>query len=114
MSLENLSDAELEAVANGDFSKLSDATLATLSGEAPARSLGEQLKRGAGLAGRAVVQGMAAPVTAVGDFVSGLANLGSALSGSEARVPVPSQRPECELPTWASPQSGDLCPLQRR
>jgi len=91
MSLENLSDAELEAVANGDFSKLSDATLATLSGEAPARSLGEQLKRGAGLAGRAVVQGMAAPVTAVGDFVSGLANLGSALSGSEARVPVPSQ-----------------------
>lgn len=54
-------------------------------------SLAEQLKRQAGLAGRAVVQGLSAPVNIVGDFASSAYNLGSSLLGSESRLPLLSQ-----------------------
>ena len=54
-------------------------------------SLADQLKRQAGLAGRAVVQGLSAPANIVGDFASGAYNLGANLLGSESRAPYLSQ-----------------------
>jgi hypothetical protein len=51
----------------------------------------DQLKRQAGLAGRAVVQGLSAPVNIVGDFASGAANLASMAVGSDKRLPTMSQ-----------------------
>lgn len=49
------------------------------------------LRRAPGLAARAVVTGLSAPVTAVTDFLSGAYNLGAGLMGSESRVPYLSQ-----------------------
>ena len=54
-------------------------------------SLADQLKRQAGLAGRAVVQGLSAPVNMVADFASGAYNVGANLLGSESRAPYMSQ-----------------------
>ena len=54
-------------------------------------SLSDQLKRQAGLAGRAVVQGLSAPVTMVGDFLSGAGNLAFMALGSDRRAPSMSQ-----------------------
>ena len=54
-------------------------------------SLADRLKRQAGLAGRAVVQGLSAPVTMVGDFLSGAGNLASMALGSDRRAPSMSQ-----------------------
>ena len=51
----------------------------------------DQLKRQAGLAGRAVVQGLSAPVNIFGDFASGAANLASMAVGSDKRLPTMSQ-----------------------
>ena len=54
IDLSKLSDEELTALANNDFSKLSSATLTLLSGETPPepkRSVSEQVSRGLGLAG---------------------------------------------------------------
>lgn len=73
---------------------------ASLSGAAPVPetapapvepSLAAQLKRQAGLAGRAVVQGLSAPVNVVADFASGAYNVGANLLGSESRAPYMSQ-----------------------
>lgn len=51
----------------------------------------EALRRAPGLAARAVVTGLSAPVTAVTDFLSGAYNLGAGLMGSGSRVPYLSQ-----------------------
>lgn len=56
-----------------------------------APSMADQLKRQAGLAGRAVVQGLSAPANIVGDFASGLGNLALMATGSETRIPTLSQ-----------------------
>jgi hypothetical protein len=54
-------------------------------------SLADQLKRQAGLAGRAVVQGLSAPANIVGDFFSGAGNLAAMAAGSDRRIPTMSQ-----------------------
>lgn len=56
-----------------------------------APGIGAQLRRQAGLAGRAVVQGLSAPANIVGDFLSGAGNLALMATGSEARIPTLSQ-----------------------
>lgn len=59
---------------------------------APAEpGIASQLARQAGLAGRAVVQGLSAPVNIVADFLSGAGNLGLMAAGSERRIPSLSQ-----------------------
>ena len=50
-------------------------------------SIAQQLARQAGLAGRAVYEGFTAPATTVLEGVKGAYNLGSALLGSESRMP---------------------------
>lgn len=50
-------------------------------------SIGQDLARQAGLAGRAIYEGFTAPATAVLEGVKGAYNLGSALLGSESRMP---------------------------
>jgi len=59
--------------------------------EAASPGFVDQLKRQAGLAGRALVQGLSAPVNIVGDFASGAANLAAMGMGLNARVPTMSQ-----------------------
>lgn len=54
-------------------------------------SLGGQLSRQAGLAGRAIITGLSAPVNVAADFLSGAYNLGAGLLGSESRMPYMSQ-----------------------
>jgi hypothetical protein len=58
---------------------------------APARGVGEQLARQAGLAARGVVSGLSAPVNMVADFATGAYNLGAGLLGSSSRLPYMSQ-----------------------
>lgn len=58
---------------------------------APARGVGEQLARQAGLAARGVVSGLSAPVNMVADFAAGAYNLGAGLLGSSSRLPYMSQ-----------------------
>ena len=68
------------------------AAAAAAPAAAPAEpGLASQLARQAGLAGRAVVQGLSAPVNIVGDFLSGAGNLGLMAAGSERRIPSMSQ-----------------------
>jgi len=57
----------------------------------PQRSVGQDLSRQLGLTGRAIVEGVSAPVNAVGDFLSGAYNLGASALGSESRMPLMSQ-----------------------
>lgn len=54
-------------------------------GQAP--SLLKEVGRQAGLTGRALVTGLSAPINAVGDFISGGANLALQAAGSEKRIP---------------------------
>jgi len=54
-------------------------------------SIAQQLKRQAGLAGRAIYEGVTAPATTVLEGVKGAYNLGSALLGSESRMPSAAQ-----------------------
>lgn len=56
------------------------------------RSVGQEIARQAGLAGRAVYQGFTAPATAALDFLSSAYNLGAGALGSESRLPLASQR----------------------
>lgn len=64
----------------------------TAQAPAPAQpSMVDQLGRQAGLAGRAVVQGLSAPANIVGDFLSGAGNLALMAAGSERRIPTMSQ-----------------------
>ena len=58
---------------------------------APEPTLADQIKRKAGLVGRAVVRGLSSPVNMVTDFASGAYNLGANLLGSESRLPYMSQ-----------------------
>lgn len=51
----------------------------------------EALKRGPGLAARAAITGLSAPVNIAADFLSGAYNLGAGLLGSESRMPYLSQ-----------------------
>ena len=56
--------------------------------EAPKESgLADLIRRQLGLAGRAVVTGVSAPANIVTDFLSGAANVGANIIGSEKRVP---------------------------
>jgi len=57
----------------------------------PGPTLGAQLERQAGLAGRAVIEGASAPVNMVANALSGAYNLGANLLGSESRMPYMSQ-----------------------
>lgn len=75
---------------------MSDAQIASaLKGSkatpAPQRSMGQEVGRQVGLTGRAIVEGVSAPVNAVGDFLSGAYNVGANLLGSESRMPTMSQ-----------------------
>ena len=51
------------------------------------QSISDLIKRQLGLAGRAVVTGVSAPANIVTDFLSGAANVGANIIGSEKRVP---------------------------
>ncbi|CAB5222933.1 hypothetical protein UFOVP376_36 [uncultured Caudovirales phage] len=78
---------------------LSETTLApeaaiaqsTTPAQETAPSLTDQLKRQAGLAGRAVVQGLSAPANIVGDFLGGAGNLAFMALGSDRRATPMSQ-----------------------
>jgi len=80
-----LSDAEIDEI--GASIKGSTVTTAP----PPQRSMGQEVGRQLGLTGRAIVEGVSAPVNAVGDFLSGAYNLGSMALGSEKRMPTMSQ-----------------------
>lgn len=58
---------------------------------APVRDAASALRRAPGLAARAIATGLSAPVNVVADFLSGAANVGLGLMGSEKRVPYLSQ-----------------------
>lgn len=72
-------------------SSLGDVAPEAQIAQASTPSLSDQLKRQAGLAGRAVVQGLSAPVTMVGDFLGGAGNLAFMALGSDRRAPLMSQ-----------------------
>lgn len=65
---------------------LNEAPAPKPSEEAEQRGVGG-LARQAGLAGRAIVSGLSAPVNIAADFLSGAYNLGAGLIGSESRAP---------------------------
>lgn len=64
----------------------------------------ESLKRGAGLAGRAVVTGLSSVPNTVLDFMSGAYNLGSMLTGSESRLPTMTQTQQQAMTNLGVPQ----------
>jgi hypothetical protein len=66
--------------------------------------IGAQLRRQAGLAGRAVVQGLSAPANIVGDFLSGAGNLALMAAGSERRIPTMSQAQSQALTQLGAPE----------
>lgn len=66
--------------------------------------LGSQIARQAGLAGRAVVQGLSAPVNVAADFLSGAYNVGANLLGSESRMPYLSQEQSKGLTQMGLPE----------
>lgn len=57
----------------------------------PQASIGDQLKRQAGLTARTAIEAASAPVNAVADFLAGAYNLGAQALGSESRVPTMTQ-----------------------
>jgi len=59
--------------------------------EPPARDAMSALRRAPGLATRAIVSGVSAPINVAADFLSGAYNLGAGLLGSESRMPYLSQ-----------------------
>jgi len=66
--------------------------------------MGSQIARQAGLAGRAVVQGLSAPANVVTDFLSGAYNLGANLLGSSSRAPYLSQEQSKALTELGLPE----------
>lgn len=80
---DNMSDAQIASVLKGKPA----VTPATV----PQRTVGQDLTRQLGLTGRAIVEGVSAPINAVGDFISGAYNVGANLLGSESRLPSMSQ-----------------------
>jgi hypothetical protein len=68
------------------------------------QGLGDMLKRQLGLAARAVVTGASAPVNIVTDFLSGAANVGANIIGSEKRVPYLSKEQSKGLTQLGVPQ----------
>jgi hypothetical protein len=80
---DGMSDAQIAAALKG--------STAPTAAPKPQRSVGQDLGRQLGLTGRIVAEGVAAPVNAVGDFLSGAYNLGSMALGSESRMPTMSQ-----------------------
>jgi hypothetical protein len=59
--------------------------------EPPARDAMSALRRAPGLAARAAISGVSAPINVAADFLSGAYNLGAGLLGSESRMPYLSQ-----------------------
>lgn len=57
----------------------------------PQASMGDQIKRQAGLTARTAIEAASAPVNAVADFLAGAYNLGAQALGSESRVPTMTQ-----------------------
>jgi hypothetical protein len=57
----------------------------------PQASMGDQLKRQAGLTARTAIEAASAPVNAVADFLAGAYNLGAQALGSESRIPTMTQ-----------------------
>lgn len=80
-----------EQLTNTEKTQLAERITSPESKPIDNQSLGAQLKRGAGLASRAVIQGLSAPVNMVADFASGAFNVGANLLGSETRAPYMSQ-----------------------
>lgn len=81
------------------------ARIKTHLGEMEEPGLGAQLRRTAGLAGRAVIEGLSAPSNIVTDFVSGGANLGLMALGSDRRAPYLSQIQSQGLSELGVPES---------
>jgi len=69
---------------------------------------GQELGRQVGLTGRAIVQGLSAPVTAATDFLSGAYNVGANLLGSESRMPYLSQEQAKGLTQLGVPEPKNL------
>jgi hypothetical protein len=80
---DGMSDAQIAAALKGSTTPA--------AAPKPQRSMGQELGRQLGLTGRIVAEGVAAPVNAVGDFLSGAYNVGANLLGSESRMPTMSQ-----------------------
>jgi hypothetical protein len=80
---DGMSDAQIATALKG--------SKATATPAPPQRSMGQEVGRQLGLTGRILAEGVAAPVNAVGDFLSGAYNLGSMALGSESRMPTMSQ-----------------------
>ena len=66
--------------------------------------IGAQLARKAGLAGRAVVEGLSLPVNVAADFLSGAYNVGANLLGSQSRMPYMSQEQSKALTQLGLPE----------
>ena len=85
---------------------------AVLSGEGQAqpqqRTLGQELGRQAGLAGRILYEGATAPATAALEFGRGLYNVGANLLGSESRLPSVAQAQSQMLTQAGVPQAENM------
>lgn len=80
---EGATQAEILAYAKQNYTSAT----ATPSAVAEPRSVGRELARQAGLAGRAVYEGFTAPATMALEGVKGAYNLGARAIGSESRMP---------------------------
>lgn len=76
--------------------------------EAAAPSLTDSLKRGVGLAGRALVTGASAIPNAVLDFVTGAGNVGLNLAGYKSQFAVPSQEQQKAMTALGVPEAQTL------
>lgn len=87
---------EIEAPEGATEQQILEYARANLAGKPTAEEPVKQdamaaLKRGPGLAARAAIAGLSAPVNIAADFLSGAYNLGAGLVGSESRMPYLSQ-----------------------
>ena len=72
--------------------------------EPPQRDAMSALRRAPGLAARAAISGISAPVNVAADFISGAYNLGAGLLGSESRMPYMSQAQQRGLTQMGLPE----------
>jgi hypothetical protein len=72
------------------------------------KTVGQELGRQVGLTGRALVQGLSAPVNVAADFLSGAYNVGANLLGSESRMPYLSKEQAQGLTAVGFPEPKNL------
>lgn len=92
---DTMSEQEIAAVISGE-------------GQPQQRSLGQELGRQIGLAGRILYEGATAPATAALEFGRGLYNVGANLLGSESRLPSVAQAQSQMLTQAGVPQAENM------